>query len=176
MLFLILLPSLTNAQSNSNNLSVFDIDIDPIAYTMNGFSIHGGYIMGALRFDLGVYGLDLPEWIHNNDDFKASFVGAGWKIDRFFKGYADGFFAGLEGGVAKMNVTHKSSNIEKDQIGYSVGVRTGYRWNTGLGNIFITPWFGLGYNLNPKDVTIEGDTFESARLQPFPTVHIGWKF
>ncbi|REL32920.1 hypothetical protein DYD21_13970 [Rhodohalobacter sp. SW132] len=80
----------THAQSPGER--GFDIDIDPIAFALNGFSIHGGYVTGAYRFDLGIFGLDLPEWVHGNEDFDSSFIGAGWKVDRFFKGYADGFF------------------------------------------------------------------------------------
>jgi hypothetical protein len=154
----------------------FDIDIDPIAFALNGFSFHGGYITGPYRFDLGIFGLDIPEWLHGNEEFSSSFVGAGWKVDRFFKGYADGFFAGVDGGISRLNVTHTATNTDKDRLQYMLGIRGGYRWNTGLGNLFVTPWIGLGYVLNAKDIEIDGDLFESSAFTPFPTVHIGWKF
>ncbi|MEX0648020.1 MAG: hypothetical protein WEA56_02525 [Balneolaceae bacterium] len=162
------------AQSSSD--TGFDIEIDPIAYGFNGFSVHGGYLTGAWRFDLGIFGLDLPEWLHGNENFNASFVGAGWKADRFFSGKPDGFFAGAEGGISKMEVVHKAGNTRRNQVSYSLGVRGGYRWSTGLGNLYMTPWLGLDFTLNPKDITIDGDTFESSVFQPFPTIHVGWKF
>lgn len=166
----------TTAVAQPERNSGFDIDIDPIAYTLNGFSIHGGYTTGAWRFDLGMFGLDIPEWLHGNENFEASFIGAGWKVDRFFKGHADGFFAGIEGNISRMDVTHKASNSDKDQVGTSIGIRGGYRWNPGLGKLFVTPWMSLGYNINSKDIVIEGDSFEATDFQLFPTVHIGWAF
>lgn len=178
ILFILLLSSTihSNAFSQSSDYSGFDVDIDPIAFALNGFSFHGGYTTGAYRFDLGVFGLDIPEWIHGDEAFETSFVGAGWKVDRFFKGYADGFFAGIDGGVQQLNVTHKAADTDKDRFQYMLGIRGGYRWNTGLGNLFITPWLGLGYVLNAEDIEIDGDVFEASPFTPFPTIHVGWKF
>lgn len=166
----------SKAFSQSTDTSGFDVDIDPIAFALNGFSFHGGYTTGAYRFDLGVFGLDIPEWLHGNEDFDTSFKGAGWKVDRFFKGYADGFFAGIDGGIQRLNVTHKATDADKDRLQYMLGIRGGYRWNTGLGNLFITPWLGLGYLLNAEDIEIDGDVFEASPFTPFPTIHVGWRF
>lgn len=166
---------ISTAFTQTRNNSGFDIDVDPIAYTLNGFSVHGGYINGAYRFDIGFFGIDLPEWLHGNKEFEASFVGAGWKVDRFFKNLPEGLFAGIEGNISRMNVTHIKSDQDQDHIGYTLGIRSGYRWNTGLGKLFLTPWVGLGYNLNAKDITIDGNTFEASPLQPFLTLHLGWK-
>lgn len=164
----------TKAQSTGER--GFDIDIDPIAFALNGFSFHGGYLTDAYRFDLGIFGLDMPEWADGNEKFSSAFVGAGWKVDRFLKGYTDGFFAGVDGGISRLNVTHTATNNDKDYLQYMLGVRTGYRWNTGLGNLFVTPWIGFGYVLNAKDIEIDGDIFKASSFTPFPTVHLGWKF
>ncbi|MFC3196452.1 hypothetical protein ACFOET_02375 [Parapedobacter deserti] len=169
-----LLSSKAFAQSGSS--ARFDIDIDPIAFALNGFSVHGGYLTGAWRYDLGVFGLDIPGWAHGNDLFDAAFIGAGWKIDRFFKGLPDGFFAGIDGGIQRLNVTHKATNIRQGRIQYVLGVRGGYRWNTGWQNLFITPWLGMGYALNAKDIEMEEDVFKSSPFTPFPTIHVGWAF
>ncbi|MEX0662371.1 MAG: hypothetical protein WEA58_02700 [Balneolaceae bacterium] len=174
LILLLLFSSTTFAQSDINQ--GFDIDVDPIAFALNGFSFHGGYITGAYRYDLGVFGLDIPEWLHGNENFSTSFVGAGWKVDRFLKGYADGFFAGIDGGISRLTVTHAATDTDKDRLQYMLGIRGGYRWHTGLGNLFVTPWLGLGYVLNAEDIEIEGDVFESSAFTPFPTIHIGWKF
>ncbi len=154
----------------------FDIEIDPIAYALKGFSVHGGYLIEAWRIDLGIYGLEIPEAVHGNDGFDSKFFGTGWKLDRFFKGQPDGFFVGVDGGVSRLQVTHQGSNQKANRIEYSLGVRIGYRWNTGLASLYITPWLGLGYTLNAKNLTVNGETFENSAFQPFPTVHVGWKF
>ncbi|MEX0685497.1 MAG: hypothetical protein WD267_11105 [Balneolales bacterium] len=157
ILFLILV---TEIKAQSSTSRAFDVEIDPIAYIANGFSVHGGYLTGAWRYDVGIFGLELPEWVHGNEEFTASFIGAGWKIDRFLKGIPDGLFVGAEGGLIRLDVTHKPSELERDRIQYSLGVRGGYRWNTGLGNLYVTPWLGLGFTLNAEDITINGDTFD----------------
>lgn len=174
LILLILFSSKTFAQSDRSPR--FDIDIDPIAFALNGFSVHGGYLNGAWRFDLGVFGIDIPVWLRGNEDFNSSFIGAGWKVDRFFKGQPDGYFAGLDGGIQWLNVTHKATDMDKDRVQYMLGLRGGYRWNTGIWNLFVTPWLGLGYSLNAENVEINGDVFESSSFTPFPTIHIGWVF
>ncbi|REL32921.1 hypothetical protein DYD21_13975 [Rhodohalobacter sp. SW132] len=86
------------------------------------------------------------------------------------------FFAGVDGGVTQLRVTHTTTGNEKDRLQYMLGVRTGYRWSTGLGNLFVTPWIGFGYVLNADDIEIDGDMYESSAFTPFPTIHVGWKF
>ncbi|HMQ08866.1 MAG TPA: hypothetical protein PKC30_16315 [Saprospiraceae bacterium] len=166
----------TQLFAQSEQKKGFDIEVDPIAFVLNGFSFHGGYLTGAWRFDLGVFGLNIPGWAHGNDAFEARAIGAGWKADRFFRRKPDGFFVGIEGNISKTTITHKSLEENLDRVEYSLGIRGGYRWNTGLGNLYVTPWLGLGYILNAKDVQLNGDIYKSSFFQPFPTVHIGWKF
>ncbi|WP_397235870.1 hypothetical protein [Parapedobacter composti] len=169
-----LFPTEVFAQPEKNH--GFDIEVDPIAFALNGFSLHGGYLTGAWRFDLGVFGLDVPKWAHGNEGFEARAIGAGWKADRFFRKAPDGFFVGVEGNVTKTTITHTASAGKKDVMEYSLGIRGGYRWNTGLANLYVTPWLGLGYILNAKDRTINGEVYKTGPFQSFPTVHIGWKF
>ncbi|WP_157494257.1 hypothetical protein [Fulvivirga imtechensis] len=178
LLFLLALSCLfsTRLFAQSEVKHGFDVEIDPIAFALNGFSLHGGYLTGPWRFDLGIFGLDIPEWAHGNEGFKVSARGTGWKADRFLRGLSDGFFIGVEGNVTKTSITHSLSDDNRSATEFSLGIRGGYRWNTGLGNLYVTPWLGLGYILNAKDVTINGEVFKTSPFQPFPTVHIGWTF
>lgn len=165
-----------NSAGQSSGQNGFDIEVDPIAYALNGFSVHGGYTTGSWRFDLGIFGLEFPDWAHDNKAFTSSFIGAGWKADRFLNGEPNGLFIGAEGGITRLEATHQASDTDRSRLNYSLGLRGGYRWNTGLGNVYVTPWLGLGFALNSKDITVDSDTYEAAVFQPFPTIHIGWKF
>lgn len=153
-----------------------DVEIDPIAYALEGFSVHTAYGVNGWRFDLGVYGLTLPEAVHGNEGLTARFVGAGWKMDRFIKGGSDGAFLGIDGGVSRKVIEDNDTPDTIQRLEYSMGGRIGYRWMTGLGNLYVTPWVGLGYVFNAKDMEINDKVFENSAIQPFPTVHVGWRF
>ena len=71
---------------------------------------------------------------------------------------------------------HRESGISEDHTQFSAGVRGGYRWYTGLGNLYLSPTAGLVTSLNSKDFEIEGETFETGPVTPFATVGIGWSF
>lgn len=153
-----------------------DVEIDPIAYGLDGFSVHTAYGVNGWRFDLGVYGLTLPEAIHGNEGLSAKFVGAGWKVDRFLKGGSEGAFVGIDGGVSRKEIGDVDTRETAHRVEYAMGGRIGYRWMTGLGNLYVTPWVGLGYVLNAEDVVLNGKVFENSAFQPFPTIHVGWRF
>src|SRR5690625_3613695 len=84
--------TISSSQAQSSQDKRFDVEIDPIAYALNGFSVHGGYTTGPWRIDLGTIGLEYPDALNSSDAVEASFVGAGWKLEHFIKGRPDGFF------------------------------------------------------------------------------------
>lgn len=88
----------------------------------------------------------------------------------------EGFYIGPEVGLSNLEVTHKLSGDSKNKIGYSVGLRGGYHWNTGVGNLYITPVGGISYSLNAEDIQIQGETFESGSVTPWATIGMGWRF
>jgi hypothetical protein len=51
---------------------------------------------GRYRFDLGAFGLTLPEAIHGQKDFRSSFTGYGAKFDVFLNEDGWGLFAGVQ--------------------------------------------------------------------------------
>jgi hypothetical protein len=153
----------------------YDIETDPIAFALNGYSLHGGILWDSFRFDVGVFGIEVPESFHGNSGFTNRIDGAGLKLDYYLMRPGAGWFAGVEGGIVRNRVTLDETNRDKSRIVYSTGVRTGYRFVI-ADRFTITPWVGLGYSLNARDTRIGDQIFETMALVPFPTVHIGYRF
>ncbi len=37
-----------------------EVEADPVAYALNGFSLHAAKVMGATRLSVGAFGIDVP--------------------------------------------------------------------------------------------------------------------
>ncbi|MFB6099366.1 MAG: hypothetical protein ABEK84_09705 [Salinibacter sp.] len=153
-----------------------DLEVEPLAYAFGGAGGHVGLQVGRWKYEVEAFGLTVPEPLHGNDAFEASLRGAGLHAEHFFGEDLQGFYAGPEASVAWREVTHSESGNAAQKILYSVGIRGGYRWYTGLGNLYISPVAGVSYTLNGEPVTVGGDTFETAPLGPWGTVGVGWSF
>lgn len=119
-------------------------------WPINGASIIGAYHRGHWTYSIEVFGLEVPESLHGNEAFGVSTFRSELQVERFFKEPNDGFFAGPEIGVSKLEVTHQASGLRESHVQYSVGVHGGYRWYTGLGDRYLSPVVGLVYTLNLK--------------------------
>jgi hypothetical protein len=168
----------TMAQSSKDSTaaqSIWDVEIDPLAYIFKGFSVHLGYQAERIRYDLGVFGLEEPEALHSQENFKHRGVGAGVKVDYLFKSYK-GVFVGTSLTSALHTYTYLPSNTDIQRFGLTSSIRTGYRFMIGR-HFTIVPWGDVGYSLNdPSPVTINNETFPKSRFKYFLTVHLGWKF
>jgi hypothetical protein len=151
-----------------------EVEADPIAYALNGFSLHVAGVLGSARVSVGAYGLDVPDWLHGNDGWAMSFRGAGMKLD-YLGSRVDGFFAGVDGGFTRVWFSVESGGEEKrNQFG--VGLRGGYRLDIGRSGLYLAPWVGVGYTFGGGDIVLGEERFEHKPLTIFPTVHIGWRF
>jgi hypothetical protein len=154
----------------------FSIETEPVAYVLGGAGITTSYQYGSWTYSIETFGkLTVPESLHGNQGFESLLKGIELQIERFITG-TDGFYLGPEIGLSSLEITHKSSNSNKTSTGFSVGLRGGYHWNTGLGNLYLSPVGGLSYALNPEDIQIQNETFESGSVTPWATVGIGWSF
>ncbi|HET9239137.1 MAG TPA: hypothetical protein VFO10_17895 [Oligoflexus sp.] len=168
------LPFLLASQASAESSRIqWDVEVDPIAYAMQGFSVHLGLSPAYGRWDLGVYGMKLPSDVVDNDNFEASFRGAGVKWD-LKRADERGWFLGIEGGWSEQKFVHIPSSEELKLNEYSYGVRGGYRFI--ISSVTITPWLGLGYSPNTDNIVIAGDELKRSRYTVFPTVHIGYLF
>ena len=166
----------TNTIGQNEEPKRIDFSVDPVSFFMNGFSIHAGYSKGIWHLDLEAFSLKVPSSIHGNEGFTAKTSALELKIDRYFNETTNGFFASAGLGISKLKVTETELNKSQSQLEYSAGVRGGYRWDTPLGNLYITPLAGLDIGLDNEDITVGGNTFENDPLQPYATVNIGWYF
>lgn len=153
-----------------------DLEIEPLAYTFGGAGGHVALQNGAWKYEIEVFGLEIPQSLHGNTRFTARPTGFELHFERFFGERVGGFYLGPEVGLVRLRLNHSPSGRTEYRTRYSVGLRGGYQWYTGLGNIYVSPVVGLSYTLNGEAIEIGGDTFESAPLGPWGTVGLGWSF
>jgi hypothetical protein len=152
-----------------------DIEADPIAYIFNGFSVHGGLNTDHVRYDLGLFGIEVPGSFHGNDGFNQYILGGGLKADYFLTGTQSGFYMGAGTDLTSSRLRLDETGNEKTVIQFGAGINVGYKFSL-TPNLFIKPWFGLSYLFKSDTVEIDGQMFEQSAIRPFPTVHIGWTF
>ncbi len=165
--------NLTPAQPTVRHV---DLEVEPLAYTFGGAGGHVAVQLNAWKYEVEAFRLEIPASLHGNDGFTASPLGVELHAERHFGEDPSGFYVGPEVGVVQLNLTHDANETSERHTRYSVGMRGGYTWYPGLGNLYVSPVVGVSYTLNGDDVTIAGDTFESKPVGAWGTVGIGWSF
>lgn len=154
--------------------SRFDFEIDPLAYALDGYSLHVGAGWGRYRFDVGNFALGLPQWLHGQEGFDASFGGFGVKLDAFFKDERQvGAFVGLESSYTVIRVEDERTRQSDSARTISASARVGYRFELPA-NLYVSPWVGFGYRFGGLPVA-GGRVFEMSPWTVFPTIHIGYR-
>jgi hypothetical protein len=165
---------------SKSNAQKFDIEVDPIAYALSGFSVHVEYpIAENQRIDFGVYGLEVPEFFHNQKNWNQNIWGFGFKWDYFLSGKMEGFFVGIGADYSESKCSLSQSDKVVFKSFYATGVNTGYKFNLfsdNKGGLYIKPWIGFDYTFGDKESKINNSVFEHQSLRIFPTVHLGWSF
>ena len=149
-----------------------DVEVDPIAYALDGYSLHVGLGAGAWRVDLGAFAATLPEVAHGQTGFDASFSGFGMKLDRTFGEDGMGLALGLEAGLSHLLV-RRDDRAAVMRLG-TVTARVGYRLPLGE-HFFVMPWVGVGAYLGARDVAVGDATWAQPVALVFPTVHVGYR-
>lgn len=152
-----------------------DIEIDPTAYVLDGYSVHAGIERGRFRLDLGAFALALPEAIHGNDGFSASFDGFGAKLQYFVFAEGEGGFVGVDVGLSRLLIQLDGSDAAGRQRQVSTGINLGWRFPITHG-VYATPWLGVGRSFGGGDVMLGGRTFTMSPWTVFPAVHVGRRF
>jgi len=160
---------------NSAYSQKIDIEIDPIAYALKGFSVHAGLNSEHIRYDIGIFGIEVPESFHGNDGFNNYIWGAGAKADYFFSGTDKGLYTGVGIDLTSSRMRLDETGSETSVTQFAAGANIGYKFKL-TEHLFVKPWFGLSYLFNANDIEVDGQIFEQASIRPFPTVHVGWTF
>ena len=158
----------------------FEIEVDPLAYLLNGYSLHAAATYSGFRSSIGIYGIKPPEFFLPNDAFSVYTSGVDLKTDYLF-GDIKGFYTGLQLTYSKDRIGLKEADYKEDIWGLNIGVRTGYRFMFGkrenqYKGLYITPWIALMYSPSAKTVQHSNQEYRQASWVPFPTVHVGWRF
>jgi hypothetical protein len=161
-----IIPVTSNANADS-----FDVELDPLAFMLNGYSLHLGHSSSLGRIDVGVFGLELPEAMIEVESFEAKFAGYGMKWD-LQEANHPGWFIGAELNSSMLTVTDSVSLDTTTVNDYSAGIRNGYRFI--FGKFTVSPWIGLDYLLSDtSEISLGSEKWEREKLIVFPTVHIG---
>jgi hypothetical protein len=161
--------------------SAFEIEIDPIAFLLGGYSFHGIYQHEKVRIDAGVYGLDVPESFQHNTGYELRNEGLGIKVNYVLNG-VDGWYAGLGLGYSKLEAKHQESGEAATGSSVGTGVDIGYRWflkkkkDDEVKGLYLTPWLGINYNFYPDKVQFASREYKHKAFELFPTVHLGYRF
>lgn len=152
-----------------------EVEADPFAYALNGYSGHLAYVAHPARISVGMFGIDAPEFLHGNEGWDLRSRGATVKVD-YLMGSPDGFFVGFDTGYQRATLALDATGAREEQDVFGVGVRSGYRITFPGTGFYLVPWMSVSYLFNPDDVVLDGETFEQSSVQVFPTVHLGWQF
>ena len=155
--------------------SQVEVEADPIAYVLNGYSGHLAYVFDPARVSVGVFGVDVPQFFHGNEGWDLRSRGATVKVD-YLISKLKGLFVGIDTGYQRSEYTLESAEETEDQDLFGAGVRTGYRYFFRDTGFYVVPWVSVSYQFNAEDIVINGERFEQGQVQVFPTLHLGWRF
>lgn len=167
LIFLIFFPATLSAQVT------VDVEIDPIAYALSGQSVHAGLWVDQFRFDVGAFGLKVPEFLHGQEDLEQRFSGFGLKADYVFRDDRKGFFVGIEGGLSRAYYTDPAIDLTVERLIPQAGIRGGYRIHV-WSDIYVIPWVGVGRQFSDTEIAVGDKTFEQSAWTFFPTIHIAY--
>jgi hypothetical protein len=151
-----------------------EVDGDPAAFFVDGYSLHVAVVGAWRRLDLGCYAVDEPGFLHGNDGWDVSLRAwtLGW--DYFVSG-EDGFFAGVSAALAIRTYALTGTQLAVERHQLLVGPHIGWRFMLGA-HFYLEPWLAVQYAYRGDEVTLGGETFDDRPYVIFPTVYAGWRF
>lgn len=158
----------------------FEIEADPIAYILNGYSLHLGLTHGQWRHSIGTFAIEQPGFFLPNEAFDVFSRGVDVKTDYLFNKRKDGFFIGVQANYTWDRI-EQGSSFSKATGGLNIGPRIGYRFffNKKLEEakgFYMAPWATYSYSTNTEVLNHEGEEYRPSSWFLFPTFHVGWRF
>lgn len=170
-------PALIGMLAAATANAQWEVEVDPFAYLMDGFSLHVAQNSRTSnsRLQGGIFQADVPEWIHGDDEFDVRMQGITLKADYFPFDETSGWFMGIDGTYYRMRYRLEQTGETEDSNQFGLGPRLGYRYEIG-DDLYITPWISAQYVFNADDVYISGVRYSESDISVLPTVHLGWRF
>ncbi len=162
-------------KAQAGDQPVFDIEIDPIAYALSGYSVHGGLTWKRFRLDAGVFALEAPESLHGTKGVDVYGSGYGAKLDYYPMRPLAGLFFGVQWSRFREKVTDRDTMQRSAATHQTFGARIGYRWNITRG-FYVLPWVSVDVSASDRTQMVAGKEYKPGRVMFFPTVHIGKRF
>ena len=151
-----------------------DVEIDPTAYVLGGYSLHVGLGWRRVRADLGAFAMALPGAFLPSDDFDVSFNGFGAKLQFFPFAEQHGGFVGADAALTWQLAQRADTELAARDRQVVLGVNAGWRFALG-DRFYVTPWIGLGRVFGAREVTLGGSRHEPMRTVVFPAIHVGYR-
>lgn len=183
LIFLFSVLSLNCIQSGAyaqRKITGFELEADPLAYILKGYSLHAGITYGSFRTSMGTFAIQQPDMFSGNEAFSVYHSGFDLKTDYLF-GRIAGWHSGLQISYAKEKVELKSDPDQQVIWGLNIGARVGYRWifgnvATNYKGFYLNPWAALIYSPNAADIVAGKEKYKQKSFSIFPAVHVGWRF
>ena len=161
--------------ANSYARANYYLEADPIAFLLQGYSLHGGIEYSMFRLQLGVFAAKLPADLRDNKHFTVEQNGLGLKYD-YFGNEPTGGFLGLEYGYTKLTYKHSASGDKERRQANLAGIRVGYKYIIKQ-QFYVTPWLAIKRNISgARTVKLSGDEYHESEWILFPTIHVGVQF
>ncbi|MGZ3801083.1 MAG: hypothetical protein ACXVCL_13020 [Bdellovibrio sp.] len=150
------------------------VEVDPVAYGLNGYSGHLIYNTD-LKFnaDIGFFAMQFPEFAEPNKGFQSKFNGYGIKLNYQDKTISR-FFAGINYGKSQFTIEQTSTAVTKTADIQTLGLQFGYQF--GNDGFYIKPWIGFDKLLNRPKLNFNSGEYNFPEINIFPTVHLGYSF
>ena len=166
----------TQLQAQERQTMHVDLEVDPIAYAANGYSLHGGVGFGPFRLDIGAYAMDYPALIEPTRGLQTAVNGFGLKFQYFPFWPQNGGFVGAQVELAHTTIESERSDAAHRARAATVGAMLGWRFML-IEGLYVSPWVLFTANIAPRDVHLDGLTHEGNVFNlPFPTIHVGYRF
>lgn len=172
--------NVADVQAQEDNHPHLEIEVDPLAYILKGYSFHSALIFSRMRYSFGIVGIKQPDFFLNNDAFSVYTTELDFKTDYLFSGIK-GFFAGVQLTYGKDKVGLTDEKHREDIWSATMGIRVGYRLMFGkrenqYKGFYISPWLAWLYTPDAKTVQRGREMYRQPKWFPFPALHLGWRF
>lgn len=166
--------------------NMFSLETDPFSTVLGAKTIWGMYHPKSKAhyvFGLNLFTSDFSNKVddllnpkNRDKGFETKVkIGGGFSVDYFFAENHEGYYIGITNLLFNNEVELASET--QTFLTHNVVPRAGYRWHPfpKLG-LYLNPFLGLRFEYAFKNIQFEEDKFRAAGLQPFGSIHIGYRF